>query len=313
MVEPGKPTDAGLNKAQMKQYIVPAVGVAAVVVLVILVVSMSGASARTMSDGSDGSAGDSKLKEIAPGVRYRDIKEGSGEECPRDAIVTIHKTGWLENGEVFDSSKEGKKNPEPATTSLGNLMKGEQEGIPGMKKGGVRKLVISSDKAYGDMGRPAGRQGGVSIPGKATLIFEVELVDFALPKNMVSGPGQPMPFDKSNGGTDDPGLKDIGEGLKIRDLKEGSGDPVKEGATVTIHYTGWTVDGNVFDDSRPRGKPNTWPLGNLVRGWQKGIPGMKPGGVRKLVVPAALGYGERGSPPNIPGGATLIFEVELVK
>ncbi len=307
MAEPSKPQPAGMDRAKMKQYLVPAGAVLAVLLLAGLVVYVSGAAEHKMSDGSSGSADDPGLKEASAGVKYRDIKEGLGEPCPEGAAVTMHYTGWLTDGTVFDSSKEGKATALPLTSPLKGLIRGWQEGVPGMKKNGIRKLVIAPEKGYGAQG------SGKKIPANSTLIFEVELLEFSAPKNVVSGPGQPMPSDKSNGGTDDPGLKDIGDGLKYRDLKEGAGDPVKERAEVTIHYTGWTADGTVFDDSRPRGAPNTWPLGDLVRGWQKGIPGMKPGGIRKLVVPAALGYGETGQPPKIPGGATLVFEVELVK
>ncbi|MBN9121151.1 MAG: FKBP-type peptidyl-prolyl cis-trans isomerase [Planctomycetes bacterium] len=307
MADAGKPQAEGLDKAKMKQYLVPALAVAGVVVLAALVMFVSG-GVRKMSDGSNGSADDPDLKEAAPGVKYRDIKEGIGDPCPPGAEVQMHYTGWREDGEVFGSTREGARaTGQPATFKLKGLIKGWQEGIPGMKKGGIRKLVIAPEKGYGKDGSPP------KIPPNSTLIFEVELVDFTPPRNVTTGPGRPMPFDGSNGGTDDPGLKDIGEGLKIRDLKEGSGDPVAPGATVTIHYTGWTVDGNVFDDSRPRGAPNTWSLGELVPGWQKGIPGMKPGGVRKLVVPSTLGYGEGGKGEKIPGGATLVFEVELIK
>jgi peptidylprolyl isomerase len=293
-----------VDKAGMKPYLVPAVAVAAVVVLVGLVMYVSGSDGRKMSDGSNGASDDPGLKELTAGVRYRDLKEGVGEPCPPGVQVKMHYTGWLENGDVFDGTREGKAVPQPASFDLNRLIKGWQEGIPGMKPGGIRKLVISPAKGYGVAGSPP------KIPGNSTLIFEVELVEF---KNLVSGPGQPMPFDNSNGGTDDPGLKDIGDGLKIRDLKEGSGEPVKEGASVVAHYVGWTVDGHVFDSSRKRGEPTPFSLRQVVGGWQRGIPGMKPGGVRKLVIPAALGYGERGQGEDIPGGATLIFEVELVK
>jgi peptidylprolyl isomerase len=294
----------GVDKAGMKPYLVPAVAVAAVIVLVGLVMYVSGSDARKMSDGSNGSTDDPDLKELTAGVRYRDLKEGVGEPCPPGAKVKMHYTGWLENGVVFDPP-EGKANPQPTTFDLNGLIQGWQEGIPGMKVGGIRKLVISPQKGYG-------AQSKGKIPANSTLIFEVELVEVTPPKNVVTGPGQPMPFDNSNGGTEDPGLKDIGDGLKIRDLKEGSGDPVKEGASVVAHYVGWTVDGHVFDSSRKRGEPTPFSLRQVVGGWQRGIPGMKPGGVRKLVIPAALGYGARGKGDDIPGGATLIFEVELV-
>jgi peptidylprolyl isomerase len=89
---------------------------------------------------------------------------------------------------------------------------------------------------------------------------------------------------------------------------------VKPGAFITLHYTGWTVDGNVFDTSKKgAGTPAEFELAKLIPGWQKGIPGMKPGGIRKLVVPPALGYGDLGSPPNIPGNSTLVFEVEFIR
>ncbi len=308
MAEPGKGQPEGLDKQKMKQILVPAIAVAAIVILVGLVMFVSdSATPKKMSDGSNGSVEDSDLKELTAGVKYRDLKVGVGEECPPGAEVKMHYTGWLTDGTVFDTSKkEGVANPAPATFQLGKLIPGWQEGIPGMKPGGIRKLVIAPEKGYGKFGN------GDKIKGTDTIIFEVELIEAKPAKNVVSGPGKPM-SDNSNGGTEDPGLKDMGEGLKYRDLKEGAGEPVVEGATVTIHYTGWTVDGNVFDDSRPRGEPNTFPLGNLVKGWQKGIPGMKPGGIRKLVIPAALGYGAEGRPPSIPGGATLVFEIELIK
>ena len=101
-------------------------------------------------------------------------------------------------------------------------------------------------------------------------------------------------------------------GLEVWDVKEGDGEAVKPGATVTVHYTGWLTDGTEFDSS-VGGKPISFPLGNVIRGWQEGIPGMKPGGVRRLKIPAALGYGARGAGDDIPPNATLVFEVELIK
>jgi FKBP-type peptidyl-prolyl cis-trans isomerase len=101
-------------------------------------------------------------------------------------------------------------------------------------------------------------------------------------------------------------------GVEIWDVKEGKGDAVKAGASVTIHYTGWLTDDKAtkFDSSVDRGKPNTFDLGDLIKGWQEGIPGMKPGGVRRLKIPADLGYGPKGAGP-IPANATLVFEIEL--
>ena len=104
-------------------------------------------------------------------------------------------------------------------------------------------------------------------------------------------------------------------GLEIWDVKEGKGDAVKAGGTVTVHYTGWLTDDKAtkFDSSLDRNKTVTFPLNRVIKGWQEGIPGMKPGGVRRLKIPAELAYGEDGKPPVIPGNATLVFEVELIE
>lgn len=301
MAEPAK----GVDKNEMMQYLVPALAVGALIILVGLVVLTSGSAAPKMSDGSDGTENDPNLKEIATGLQFRDLKEGMGEACPEGASVTVHYVGWLTNGTEFDNSR---KRGEPAKFALTGVIRGWTLGIPGMKPGGVRKLVIAPKMGYGPI------QKG-DIPPNSTLIFEVELISANAPagaRNVTTGPGRPL-SDNSNGGTDDAELKDLEGGLKYRDVKEGSGDAVKAGATITIHYTGWTVDGNVFDSSKKTGMPATFPLGRLIPGWQKGIPGMKPGGIRKLVIPGALGYGPDGSGDNIPPNATLVFEIELVK
>jgi len=107
--------------------------------------------------------------------------------------------------------------------------------------------------------------------------------------------------------------KKLPSGLEIWDVKEGTGDAVKADAKVTVHYTGWLTSGKEFDSS-VGGKPVTFPLNRVIKGWTEGIPGMKPGGVRRLKIPAKLGYGDGGTPDGtIPGGATLVFEVELIE
>jgi peptidylprolyl isomerase len=311
MAEPAK--GGGVDRNELMQYLVPALAVGALVILVGLVLFTSGTGgAGSMSDGSDGTESDPGLRELVSGVKFRDVKEGLGEPCPAGANVTIHYTGWLTNGTVFDSSR---KNGEPANFDLANLIPGWQKGIPGMKPGGIRKLVISPAMGYGS------HQNKGNIPANSTLIFEVELIaarasggppEAGGGRNVATGSGRAL-SDGSNGGTDDPNLKELEGGLKYRDVKEGTGEPVKPGASITIHYTGWTVDGNVFDSSRKSGAPATFSLGGLIPGWQQGIPGMKPGGIRKLVIPASLGYGARGAGRDIPPNATLVFEIELVK
>jgi FKBP-type peptidyl-prolyl cis-trans isomerase len=111
---------------------------------------------------------------------------------------------------------------------------------------------------------------------------------------------------------DAPEWKKLDSGLEIWDAKEGEGEAVKKGGTVTVHYTGWLTTGKEFDSS-VGGKPISFPLGNVIRGWQEGIPGMKPGGVRRLKIPSDLAYGKRGAGSDIPPDSVLVFEVQLVK
>ena len=106
------------------------------------------------------------------------------------------------------------------------------------------------------------------------------------------------------------------EGLKIEVLKEGEGKEAKAGETVFVHYTGWLTDGTKFDSSVDRGTPFSFVLGagQVIKGWDIGVLGMKPGEKRKLTIPANLGYGEMGTPGGpIPPNATLVFEVEFIK
>ena len=104
--------------------------------------------------------------------------------------------------------------------------------------------------------------------------------------------------------------------LVKEDVVVGKGKAVKEGDTITVHYVGANYStGDQFDASWDRGEPATFQLaeGQLIPGWVQGIPGMKVGGRRKLVIPPDLGYGEQGSPPAIPPNETLIFVIDVKK
>ena len=103
--------------------------------------------------------------------------------------------------------------------------------------------------------------------------------------------------------------------LVKEDLKPGKGTAAKTGDTVRVHYTGTLLDGKKFDSSRDRNEPFEFTLGKgmVIKGWDEGIVGMKPGGQRKLTIPSDMAYGKRGSPPVIPPDAALIFDVELIE
>ena len=101
-------------------------------------------------------------------------------------------------------------------------------------------------------------------------------------------------------------------GLWHVDMTTGDGDSPRPTDQVKVHYTGWLPDGTKFDSSVDRGEPAVFPLNRVIAGWTEGVGTMKPGGKRMLIIPPDLGYGPMGSPPVIPGNATLVFEVELL-
>ena len=104
-------------------------------------------------------------------------------------------------------------------------------------------------------------------------------------------------------------------GLQYWDITVGSGKVAKEGDGVRVHYTGWLTTGKKFDSSVDAGRPFTFVLGNgeVIKGWDEGVAGMKVGGKRQLHIPPNLGYGENGTPNGtIPANATLIFDVQLL-
>ncbi len=110
-----------------------------------------------------------------------------------------------------------------------------------------------------------------------------------------------------------PGAVRTGSGLVYRELRAGSGGSPNASDTVTVNYRGTLVDGTEFDSSYKRNEPAQFPLNQVIPCWTEGVQKMKVGGKSELVCPASIAYGDRGSPPTIPAGATLIFEVELLR
>jgi FKBP-type peptidyl-prolyl cis-trans isomerase len=208
-------------------------------------------------------------------LQITDTIIGDGKEVVKGDLVTLHYTGKFANGVTFDSSVGG--GPFTTPIGVGQLITGWDEGLIGMKEGGTRSLVIPPELGYGDADIPG-------IPAGSTLMFDVELII-------------------------------VKDGLKVEDIVIGSGNEVQVGDRISIDYTGTLLDGSKFDSSVDRGVPfqTRIGVGQLIQGWDIGIIGMKKGGKRKLTIPSELGYGERGAGAKIPGGATLLFDVELLE
>jgi FKBP-type peptidyl-prolyl cis-trans isomerase FklB len=109
------------------------------------------------------------------------------------------------------------------------------------------------------------------------------------------------------------GVKQTSSGLQYKIIKAGTGIQPLVTDSVTVNYEGRLINGDIFDSSFDRNRPATFVLGNVIPGWQEGLQLMKEGSVFELYIPSDLGYGDRGYPPEIPGGSTLVFKVELLK
>ena len=223
------------------------------------------------------------------GLYTKLVTPGSGADRPAASdVVTVLYTGWTTEGRVFDSSVL--RNNRPSTFQLNTVLPGWAEGVQMMVKGETRRLWVPENLAFkGAEGRP-----------KGMVVFDIELVDFK-PSPTAAPPDVAEP---------PPNAKRTGSGLAYRVLVEGAGEkhPGRL-STVTVHYTGWTTDGKMFDSSVVRGQPASFPLENVIKGWTEGLQLMVEGEKTRFWIPQDLAYGGQSGKPH----GMLVFDVELIK
>jgi FKBP-type peptidyl-prolyl cis-trans isomerase len=217
---------------------------------------------------------------------------GTTHPGPHDK-VTINFTGWTPQGEVIASSVP---DGEPWALLLDDAIKGLAEGLLLMGKGEKRRLWIPAELATS--GRPKRR----GPPGPA--VFDVELVSFAKVPDPI-----PVPEDVAAAPAD---AKRTASGIAYKLLKRGKGKahPTAE-STVEVHYSGWTPDGKLFDSSVRRGKPTSFPLNAVIKGWTEGVQLLVVGDKARFWIPGALAYGDKPNQSGTPTGP-LVFDVELL-
>jgi FKBP-type peptidyl-prolyl cis-trans isomerase len=222
------------------------------------------------------------------------LTPGTGKEKPtlKDQ-VKVHYSGWTTDGKMFDSSVVRNQ---PAEFGVTQVIKGWTEGLQLMVVGEKRRFWIPGNLAYGDSPRPGAPSGA--------LTFDVELLDIMKPPDPPEVPKDVAAAPKS--------AKKTASGLQYVVLTPGTGKVHPAPANrVKVHYSGWTTDGKMFDSSVLRGRPATFGVGQVIKGWTEGLQLMVTGEKTRFWIPANLAYGE--SPrPGAPAG-TLVFDVELLE
>ena len=223
----------------------------------------------------------------ASGLAYKVLSKGpEGEKPTAESKVTVHYTGWTTDGKMFDSSVMRGR---PATFGLNQVIAGWTEGLQLMDIGDKVRFWIPEDIAYqGKPGSPAGM-----------LVFDVELIDIQNP--------EPAPEDVAAPPAD---ATTTASGLAYKVLSTGTGTehPIAE-SKATVHYTGWTTDGKMFDSSVMRGRPASFALDKVIAGWTEGVQLMVVGEKTRFWIPEELAYQGR---PGAPAGM-LVFDVELIE
>lgn len=256
----------------------------------LLVLALSAAAAaqapRTIPAPPEVAAPPANATKTASGLATRVLKSGTGKTHPgRTDLVTVHYTGWTTDGKMFDSSVA---RGEPATFPLDRVIAGWTEGVQLMVAGETRRLWIPEALAYKGQRDPRGM-----------LVFDVELLSFA------PSPATP-PADVKAPPAD---AKKTASGLAYKVLQPGTGARhPRATSNVTVHYSGWTTDGKLFDSSVMRGQPATFPLDGVIAGWTEGLQLMVEGEKTRFWIPEPLAYKGQRDPRGM-----LVFDVELLK
>jgi len=247
-------------------------------------IAIQSATPTVVPAPADVAAPPADAAKTASGLASKVIQPGSGGDHPTAAdLVMVNYTGWTTDGKMFDSSITRGK---PSTFGVGRVIAGFGEGVQLMVVGEKRRLWIPESLAYkGQAGKPAGM-----------LVFDIELLDIP---NRAPNDVKAAPAD----------AKKTASGLAYKVIKDGvGGRHPKASSTVTVHYTGWTTDGKMFDSSVTRGQPATFPLGNVIPGWTEGLQLMVEGEKMRFWIPEKLAYQGKQAPYGM-----LVFDVELLK
>lgn len=226
-----------------------------------------------------------------------DVTPCDGAEIPPGSKVTVHYVGRVQGAEQpFDSSR-AREQAAKFTIGKGELITGWEQGMHGMSVGCTRRLVVPPALAFGEKGRPP------VIPENATLEFEIELLALEFGR---APPLAPRAV---------PAWEETATGVRYHDFVVGDGAMPEPGQEVTVEYTLWLPDGTRVDSSLDRAGPFSYRAGRgqVIKGWEEAVLGMRVGGVRQFRVPYRLGYGVQGRPPTIPPKSELVFEVTLVR
>jgi peptidylprolyl isomerase len=230
------------------------------------------------------SAAPADATKTASGLATKVLQPGTGRVHPApDDAVTVNYTGWTTNGKMFDSSVS---RGQPATFAVNRVIAGFGEALQLMVVGEKRRVWIPENLAYKGLREP-----------KGMLVFDLELID--IPSH--------APVDVKAPPAD---AKRTASGLAYKVLREGASTRHPSAvSTVTVHYTGWTTDGKMFDSSVVRGQPASFPLDQVIAGWTEGVQLMVEGEKVRFWIPQNLAYkGQRGAPAGM-----LVFDIELLK